>query len=148
MTFAIRQIQQQDRAGWEPLARGYKEFYKTPTTDAEFDSTWRRLLEGIDIRALVAVDRDEIVGIAHYMFHPLVWGAPTCYLQDLFTSVESRGHGVGTALIRAVAQRAMTHGASRLYWNTHVDNHTARSLYDKLGVNRGFIRYDFPLDVS
>ncbi len=31
---------------------------------------------------------------------------------------------------------------SRVYWNTQATNATARLLYDKVGIHRGFIRYD------
>ena len=33
-----------DRPAWEPLARGYKAFYQTATSDAEYDTTWNRLV--------------------------------------------------------------------------------------------------------
>ena len=33
-----------DHGQWEELARGYKLFYRTPTSDAEFELAWRRLL--------------------------------------------------------------------------------------------------------
>ncbi|MEV1176789.1 GNAT family N-acetyltransferase [Nonomuraea sp. NPDC049784] len=36
-------------------------------------------------------------------------------------------------------------GCSRVYWNTHESNTTARSLYDKVAENRGFIRYQIEL---
>ena len=35
-----------DRTRWEVLARGYKEFYATPTTSTEFEAAWQRLQAG------------------------------------------------------------------------------------------------------
>ena len=32
--------------------------------------------------------------------------------------------------------------ATRLFWLTHHSNTAARALYDRVAVNKGFIRYD------
>ena len=134
-----------DRSGWEPLARGYKEFYKTPTTDAEFDTAWERLIRRDGVVGLGAKVDGRLVGIAHYLFHTRVWARKTCYLQDLFTAHEARGKGVARALIAAVAADARKQGAARYYWMTQEHNATARLLYDKVAKWNGFIRYEHPL---
>ncbi len=134
-----------ERAGWERLARGYKHFYGTPTTDAEFDLAWQRLLAQDGICGLGARIDGELVGIAHYLFHTGTWTPSICYLQDLFTAPSARGKGVARALIEAVAQAAQQAGASRFYWLTQEQNAAARILYDKIASNRGFVRYDYPL---
>jgi GNAT superfamily N-acetyltransferase len=134
-----------DRAVWEALARGYKAFYQTPTTDAEYDTAWSRLLAEDGVYALGASIDGELVGFAHYLFHTGAWTPSICYLQDLFTAPSARGKGVARALIVAVADAAVAHGASRYYWLTQEHNATARLLYDKIAVNRGFLRYDYPL---
>ncbi|MBL0901469.1 MAG: hypothetical protein IBJ17_22585 [Reyranella sp.] len=36
-------------------------------------------------------------------------------------------------------------GCPRVYWQTQAGNATARLLYDKVAVHRGFIRYDIDL---
>ena len=66
---------------------------------------------------------------------------PTCYLQDLFTSAEVRGKGVGRALIEAVYERAKAAGAPRVYWQTHETNSTAMLLYDRVSTRSGFVVY-------
>lgn len=134
-----------DRPAWEPLARGYKAFYQTATSDAEYDTTWNRLAAQDGIFGLAARAEGQLVGIAHYLFHTAVWAPRVCYLQDLFTSPEARGKGVARALIEAVAQRARQGGASRYYWMTQEHNAVARALYDKVARYQGFIRYEFPL---
>jgi GNAT superfamily N-acetyltransferase len=134
-------------AQWERLARGYKAFYGTPTTDAEFATVWGRLQAQDGIFGLGAMVDGELVGIAHYLFHTTVWAPLSCYLQDLFTAPAARGQGVASALIEAVAMAAQERGAARYYWMTQEHNAVARALYDKVAQYRGFVRYDFPLRV-
>jgi GNAT superfamily N-acetyltransferase len=142
----IRPLQAADRSAWAPLAEGYKAFYKTSTTPAEYDLAFQRLIEGREIFGLGAWSGGELLGIAHYLFHASPW-APggACYLNDLFTVQAARGQGVGRALINAVADQARAHGCARYYWLTQDHNTTARTLYDKVGQHVGFIRYDMAL---
>ncbi len=87
----------------------------------------------------------RLVGITHFLIHANTSSDDVCYLQDLFTSADVRGKGVARALIQAVADWAKAQGCPRLYWQTQASNTTARLLYDKMAVNRGFIRYDIEL---
>jgi len=145
MIIDILPLRAADREDWEKLARGYKAFYQTPTTDAEYQTAWTRLLAGEEVFGLAAHVDDRVVGIAHYLFHTVVWAPKVCYLQDLFTLPEARGKGVARALIEAVADQARKEGAVRYYWMTQEHNATARTLYDKVAKYHGFIRYEFPL---
>ena len=140
--FALRP---EDREPWEVLARGYKEFYRTPTADAEYAAAWDRLLAQDGVHGLGGFVEGKLVGIAHYLFHASVWAKSNCYLQDLFTLTSARGLGVARSLIEAVAAQARLHGAARYYWLTQDRNAIARVLYDKVAKHAGFIRYDFPL---
>ena len=144
-TVAIASLEPADRAAWEPLARGYKEFYKTPTTDAEYDAAWSRILARRDVFGIGAKEDGELLGIAHYLFHASAWADRVCYLQDLFVAPHARGKGIARALIEAVAHEAREKGAVRYYWLTQEHNATARLLYDKVARFNGFIRYDYPM---
>jgi GNAT superfamily N-acetyltransferase len=64
----------------------------------------------------------------------------------LFTATEARGHGVGRALIEAVADWAREQGCGRVYWHTQTSNATARRLYDQVALDKGFMQYQIPLD--
>lgn len=144
-TPTIAPLQAADRAAWEVLARGYKRFYETETTDAEYDTAWQRLLQGDEVHGLGARQGGELVGIAHYLFHPSVWSPPVCYLQDLFVAPGLRGQGIARGLILAVGDAAREAGAARCYWMTRENNAVARVLYEKVARFNGFIRYDLPL---
>jgi GNAT superfamily N-acetyltransferase len=145
MTLQVAPLQAQERDAWEPLARGYMDFYKTVKTGEDYDTAWQRLLREDGIHGLGARRDGQLVGIAHYYMHTSVWAPVVCYLQDLFVAPEQRGQGVARALIEAVAAAAREAGAARYYWLTQEHNATARGLYDKVAQYKGFIRYDHPL---
>jgi GNAT superfamily N-acetyltransferase len=92
--------------------------------------------------ALGAYVEDALKGIVHYLYHRSMWTVGNyCYLQDLFIDPNTRGLGLGRALIEAVYSEAKKAGASRVYWLTQEDNAQARALYDKLADRSGFIQY-------
>ena len=134
-----------DYSAWEVLARGYKAFYKTELSHAEYEATWKRLLQQDGVYGLGAKSDGHLIGIVHYLFHTTVWAPKVCYLQDLFVSPESRGKGVARALIEAVAAHARHEHSMRCYWHTQEHNTIARALYDKVAKFNGFIRYEIAL---
>jgi GNAT superfamily N-acetyltransferase len=143
----IREIARADYERWLPLWHGYNAFYKRvgPTAlPAQItQTTWQRFFDPAEpVHALVAELNHSLVGFVHYIFHrSTTLLAPICYLQDLFTSADSRGRGVGRALIQAVYLRASEAGSTRVYWQTHETNLVARRLYDRLAERSGFIVY-------
>ena len=145
MTIHIAPLRVEDHAHWIVLAQGYKKFYKTTLPDAEYDYAWRRLLAQGGVYGLGATRDDQLLGIAHYLFHSSVWAQNVCYLQDLFVDPPARGQGIARALIEAVARNSKERGATRFYWLTQQQNAPGRALYDKVAKFNGFIRYDYPL---
>jgi GNAT superfamily N-acetyltransferase len=138
-------LRPEDRAAWEVLARGYKAFYRDPLPDEAYETEWQRLRQGTEVHGIGARLDGSLIGIAHYLFHPVCWSGSVCYLQDLFVDETVRGRGAARALIERVAEEATQCGATRLYWHTHEDNAQARRLYDKVASFTGFIRYVRPL---
>jgi GNAT superfamily N-acetyltransferase len=141
----IEPLRPGDRAAWEVLARGYKEFYQDPVPGEAYEATWQRLAAGTELCGLGARLDGQLIGIAHYFFHPAFWSGEACYLQDLFVDEAVRGRGAARALIERVAEAARERGATRYYWHTQEDNARARVLYDKVARFNGFIRYVYPL---
>ncbi len=139
----IRPLRRDERADWEPLWRGYLDFYKTALPKGTYDTTWARLHDAQEPMWLLGAYVDgKLLGIVHYLYHRSCWTAGDyCYLQDLFVAQDARGRGLGRALIEAVYAEARKAGASRVYWLTHETNATARALYDKLADRPGFIQY-------
>ena len=146
-TAIVRPAAPSDLAQWRPLWDGYNAFYgrSGPTALAEeiTRTTWARFFDADEpVHALVAEHGGRLVGLVHYLFHrSTVSLGPNCYLQDLFTEGARRGHGVGRAMIAAVAERARAGGASRVYWMTHETNANAMRLYDRVAEKPGFLIY-------
>ncbi len=142
-TTVIRPLRADERADWQPLWKGYLDFYKTSVPPETYDVTWSRLQDpGERMFVLGATVGGKLVGIVHYLYHRSCWTvADYCYLQDLFVAPEARKLGLGRALIEAVYERARADGASRVHWLTHETNATARALYDTLADRPGFIQY-------
>jgi GNAT superfamily N-acetyltransferase len=145
MTVRIQRLASSDRSEWEPLARAYKDFYKSVLPDIAYESAWQRLIAGDAIHGFGARLDGRLVGITHYLYHTGIWAPRACYLEDLFVAPAARGQGVARALIEAVAQRARADGAARLYWLTHETNSTARLLYDRVARCSGFVEYEYPM---
>ncbi|MCP2337220.1 GNAT family N-acetyltransferase [Actinomadura rupiterrae] len=141
----IGPLRPDERAAWDVLARGYKEFYRTEVSGAGYDLAWERIMAAGAVFGLGARLDGRLVGITHYLFHATVWENDACYLQDLFVDESVRGKGVARGLIEAVADEARKRDVSRLYWTTQEHNATARLLYDKVAKHNGFLRYDYPV---
>src|SRR5688572_4430379 len=143
----VRPVVPADFNTWKPLWDGYNAFYgrhgATALPDAVTQATWARFFDaGEPVHALVAESDGQLLGLAHYLFHRSTSQiALSCYLQDLFTVEAARGQGVGQALIEAVADRARSAQAGRLYWQTHETNQVAMRLYDQVGGRSGFVVY-------
>ncbi len=139
----IRDLAASDRAQWAPLWAGYLDFYKSALPDDVTETTFQRFLDPSEpMFALVAEREGKLVGVVQCVLHRATWTKTHyCYLEDLFVAPDVRGGGVGRALIEAVYARADAAGATRVYWLTHETNATARTLYDKVATNAGFIQY-------
>lgn len=140
----IRPLEAGDEAAWRELWTGYLSFYETSVPEAVYASTFARLLgdDPQDFHGLLALVDGVPVGLVHYVFHRHCWRIENvCYLQDLYAAPEARGTGVGRALIEAVYAAADAEGAPNVYWMTQDFNTTARQLYDRIGTQTPFIKY-------
>ncbi|MCW0197494.1 GNAT family N-acetyltransferase [Sphingopyxis sp.] len=143
----VRPVRRADYDRWLPLWDGYNAFYGrigaaalAPEITA---ATWERFFDPYEpMFALVAEQDGALLGLTHYLLHRSTTALlPSLYLQDLFTTADARGKGVGRALIEAVYAAARTQGLSRVYWQTHETNATAMKLYDRIAEKPGFLVY-------
>jgi GNAT superfamily N-acetyltransferase len=143
----VRAVTPQDYDAWKPLWDEYNAFYErtgpTALSDEVHDTTWRRFFDASEPVHCIVAERDgKLVGICHFLYHRSTSRLELlCYLQDLFTAADYRGHGIGRALIEKVYVIAKDAGCKRVYWQTHTTNTPGRTLYDKVAKNFGFIVY-------
>ena len=143
----VRPVEEGDFPGWLPLWNGYNAFYgrhgETALPDEVTTMAWRRFFDPTEpMFALVATLDEQVVGLAHYLYHRSTTRIDlVCYLQDLFTLQSERGRGIGKALIKGVYAQAEAVGVKRVYWHTHETNNAGRLLYDKVARHAGFIVY-------
>ena len=147
MSVHVRPVRRGDYEAWRPLWDGYNASYgrEGPTALPEpvTAATWGRFFDAYEpVFGLVAEVDGGLLGMTNYLFHRSTTAIePNCYLQDLFTTADARGKGVGKVLIEAVYERAATAGCSRVYWQTHETNRTAMRLYDHVAEKSGFLVY-------
>ena len=84
---------------------------------------------------LIAEDDGSPVGFALF-FHNFstFLGKPGIYLEDLFVIPESRGGGVGRALLKELARLAIERKCGRLEWSVLDWNREAIGFYERLGA--------------
>jgi GNAT superfamily N-acetyltransferase len=133
-----------------PLIAAYQRFYEVEEVDDGRNRAFfsRFLAPSEDGMLLGAWREGELLGYAclYWTFTSLV-PAEIVLMNDLYVVPESRGGGVGRALIETSARVARERGAHHLQWVTAPDNETAQRLYDSTGATReASIEYELPLD--
>jgi GNAT superfamily N-acetyltransferase len=122
-----------------PLLRAYCDFYRVNPPDESLLTMARALIadpthEGVQF---LATDDGTDVGFA-----TLFWSWETTIasrvgvMNDLYVATAARGRGVASVLIDACLQRCRDHGASRMIWQTELDNDRAQAVYDHIGATR------------
>ena len=143
----VRPVTPDDYDAWHPLWDEYNAFYErtgpTALPEEVTQTTWRRFFDAHEpVFCIVAEREGKVVGTCHYIYHRSTSRIePVCYLQDLFTAADYRGHGIGRALINRVYDIAKEAGSIRVYWLTHTTNTPGRTLYEKVAKHLGFIQY-------
>lgn len=91
--------------------------------------------ENANAEVLIAYNVNQILGFALYFrtFSTFL-GRPGIYLEDLYVREFARGNGIGEALLRCTAQRAMEIGGGRLEWSVLDWNEPAIGFYKKMGA--------------
>jgi GNAT superfamily N-acetyltransferase len=138
VSFAIARVGEADLDDLLPLMRGYSDFYEVDPSDEALLALSRALIENPDYDGVQLIARDSETDAA-LGFATVYWlwstsrAARIGVMNDLFTAKEARGRGVGEALIKACLELVRERGAALLQWQTAPDNHTAQSVYERVG---------------
>ncbi len=133
----IAPISSDEFEGLLPLIAAYQRFYEAERIDEERNRAFfRRFLAPSDDGLLLgARSEGQLVGYACLYWHfSSLQAKETVLMNDLFVAEDSRGGGVGRALIEASAAVARERGAAYLEWSTAPDNNAAQRLYDTTGA--------------
>jgi GNAT superfamily N-acetyltransferase len=84
---------------------------------------------------LIAYLGKEPAGFALFFHNYSTWlGKRGIYLEDLFVRPPARKHGVGFALLQAIARVALERDCGRLDWSVLTWNELAISFYKRIGA--------------
>lgn len=115
--------------------------FEHPTPAEPIPARLARLLSH-DGQALVAADDTGLLGIATtQIVWSLVEDAPRALLTALVVRGDTRGRGVGRALVTAVEHWARERGAERVVVTTALRRAGAHAFYERLGFEFTGRRY-------
>lgn len=139
----VRNAAALDSDQWRRLWDGYTRFYGAVVPPQVTERTWARILDPASpVIGRVAEREGRLVGLTVSVLHEATWAiTPVLYLEDLFVDPDTRGGGIGRALMQDVIAQAEGRGCARLYWHTEAHNAAARRLYDTFVQADDFVRY-------
>jgi ribosomal protein S18 acetylase RimI-like enzyme len=111
------------------------------------DTTWERLIDqSHGINGLVAKKDGEMVGLLHYILHPVTGHIENvCYMQDVFVKEKYRRQGIAKKLIEHLRNIGTKEKWARIYWLAEADNIAAQKLYKDIGLKLNFTLHVMPL---
>jgi GNAT superfamily N-acetyltransferase len=87
------------------------------------------------VEALICELEDEPIGHAIFFMNYSTWlGKYGIFLEELYITPERRGTGAGKALLKRVAQIAVSRDCGRFEWNVLDWNEPAIRFYESLGA--------------
>jgi GNAT superfamily N-acetyltransferase len=120
------------------LTRGLAEYEKLLHEAVATEADFQAAMFGPNPRAyaILAEPADQPpVGIAlwYYTFSTFT-GRPDIFLEDLFVEPSHRGTGIGLALLRHLARRAVSENCRRIEWRVLNWNQPSIDFYQSLGA--------------
>jgi GNAT superfamily N-acetyltransferase len=106
---------------------------EAPVTEKDLEKTLFGKRPAAEV--LIAYLGKEPAGFALFFHNYSTWlGKRGIYLEDLFVRPPARKHGVGFALLQALARIAIERDCGRLDWSVLTWNELAISFYKRIGA--------------
>jgi GNAT superfamily N-acetyltransferase len=150
----IRPARREDAATIASLVRELADYEKLlPEAKASAEDFLRELdSPNPVIHVLIAEWNGEPAGFALYFFNFSTFvGRPGLYLEDLFVRPAQRSHGIGRALLRALARIAEQRNCGRMEWAVLDWNEPALRFYKSLDarqMNEWIIHRLTPVEIA
>jgi GNAT superfamily N-acetyltransferase len=141
---SIREARPTDADALAPLVAqlGY------PIESAAMPARVSRVIADANTRALVAVNGDDVIGLATVQARPMLnHDHPIAQLTLLVVDEANRVHGVGRALVNAAEAWARERGCHRIVVTTALRRADAHAFYERLDFQHTGRRYgkDLPI---
>ena len=115
------------------LAEYEHELEMVAITEAEADLASDGFGPNPKFRALIAEWDHQPAGYAFFFGYYSTWAGPGLFLEDLFVRQQFRSHGIGKALLAAVARIAVQETSYAAHWEVLDWNEKAIEFYKSLG---------------
>ncbi|HKK04443.1 MAG TPA: ribosomal protein S18-alanine N-acetyltransferase [Gammaproteobacteria bacterium] len=109
-------------------------------TDRLSRRSFRYMLTKANAALLVDETGDSLCGYVLVLFHA---GTSLARMYSIAVAPESRGEGIGAALVRAGEQAALDHGCVEMRLEVRKDNQASIALYRKLGYRQFGVYSDY-----
>ncbi|GAB2664908.1 GNAT family N-acetyltransferase [Kribbella swartbergensis] len=134
----VRRARPEDVPAIVELVHGLAEYERAPDECKLTADQLRTALFGESPKVFchVAEHQGEVAGCAIWFLSFSTWrGVHGIYLEDLFVRPETRGAGLGKALLAALAQECVRNNYERLEWSVLDWNTPAIDFYTALGAH-------------
>jgi ribosomal protein S18 acetylase RimI-like enzyme len=141
MRFSIRHAVREDAKSVEALEREFSEDLRSIgiSSDSSFSAeSYLRDGFGPDpaFSGLVVDDGTDLLGyLLYHLGYEVEDAARILYVIDLYIRRDSRGQGLGRALMKEATKVCRELGGSQVCWSVYASNAPALRFYESLGAN-------------
>ena len=135
---SVRQANREDSASIHGMIRELAVYEKLEDSVTASLPDLENALFGLNpsAEALVGSVDGSVAGFALFFTNYSTFvGRPGIYLEDLFVQPKHRGHGLGKALLKALARLAVERRCGRMDWSVLDWNQPAIDFYENIGAN-------------
>ena len=135
MTVTLRDATTDDAGLIAGFVRALAEFEKLADHAVASDADFVAAIADGKVSALIAEKNGTAVGFAlWFQTFSTFTGRSGLYLEDIYVEPEYRGHGIGRAILRNLAGRALAAGCARMEWAVLDWNKPAVDFYRAIGA--------------